>query len=421
MEAKKIVHNTAVKVQTAVGGTQKSTHLRMMQREGCHILVGTPGRIQDLLSDESSGVSLANIEAFVLDEADRLLDIGFMPAIQEIQSYLPPREERERQTLMFSATVPKEVVTLVRQTLRPDFKFVRTVDPDEAPTHARVPQHVSFLHGLENQLPAILELGQNCILAHKTDPENNLPFKAIVYFASTAEVKLAHYVFEELRSPATSGGSRMLARHPLEPTRIHDRRVGQRDEAGPQRHQVPGEVSAVHRGDIKRRQRRERACVVPVVEVPLVALHGVHRIECVRRALEELAGRDVAEVAGAEVGEQSEPHVRRRGAMREAHGGMFLVIVRRQPVVVGTDEGFEESPRASREHAQEESLLSCEPRDAAAQRAAHPPREAGCEEPKQEDRRGGRESGRKEHAQRDGRGDADRRRGPHRRHRRSFR
>jgi ATP-dependent RNA helicase MSS116 len=220
VEAKKIVHNTAVKVQTAVGGTQKTMHLRLMQREGCHILVGTPGRIQDLLSDQYSGVSLANIEVFVLDEADRLLDIGFMPAIQEIQTYMPPREKRQRQTLMFSATVPKEVVTLVRQTLRPDFKFVRTVDPDEAPTHARIPQHVTFLRGLENQLPAILELAQNCIAAQKADPENNLPFKAIVYFASTAEVNLARHVFENLRSPAAPGGSRMFTRHPLEPTRI---------------------------------------------------------------------------------------------------------------------------------------------------------------------------------------------------------
>jgi ATP-dependent RNA helicase MSS116 len=220
VEAKKIVHNTAVRVQTAVGGTQKSMHLRMMQREGCHILVGTPGRIQDLLSDQYSGVSLENIEVFVLDEADRLLDIGFAPAIQEIQSFMPPREKRERQTLMFSATVPKEVVSLVRQTLRPDFKFIRTVDPDEAPTHARVPQHVAFLRGLENQLPAILELANKCIAAHKADPENNMPFKAIVYFASTAEVNLAYNVFENLRSPAAPGGSRMFTPHPLEPTRI---------------------------------------------------------------------------------------------------------------------------------------------------------------------------------------------------------
>ena len=220
VEAKKIVHNTAVKVQTAVGGTQKSMHLRLMQREGCHILVGTPGRIQDLLSDQYSGVRLDNIEVFVLDEADRLLDIGFAPAIAEIQSFMPPREKSPRQTLMFSATVPKEVVSLVRQTLRPDFKFIRTVDPDESPTHVRIPQHVTFLRGLENQLPAILELATNCIAAYKTEPQNNMPFKAIVYFSSTAEVNLAYNVFEHLRSPAAPGGSRMFTPHPLEPTRI---------------------------------------------------------------------------------------------------------------------------------------------------------------------------------------------------------
>lgn len=221
VEAKKIVHNTAVKVQTAVGGTQKSMHLRMMQREGCHILVGTPGRIKDILSDGYSGVSLANIECFVLDEADRLLDIGFAPDINEIQSFMPPREKRERQTMMFSATVPKEVVSLVRQTLRPDFKFVRTVDPDEAPTHARIPQHVTFLAGLQNQLPAILELAQSSIQAHKIDPANNLPFKAIVYFGSTSEVALASQVFEGLRQPAPAGGARdMFSPHPLEPTKI---------------------------------------------------------------------------------------------------------------------------------------------------------------------------------------------------------
>ena len=221
VEAKKIVANTNVQVQTAVGGTQKSMHLRLMQQQGCHILVGTPGRVKDLLSDQYSGVVLDNIETFVLDEADRLLDIGFAPDIAEIQSYMPPREMRQRQTMMFSATVPREVVSLVRQTLRPDFKFVRTVDPDEAPTHERIPQYVVFLSGLQNQLPAILELATKSIEAHKTDPEHNLPFKAIVYFSSTSEVALAAQIFQNLRAPAQAGsGRRLFAPHPLEPTAI---------------------------------------------------------------------------------------------------------------------------------------------------------------------------------------------------------
>lgn len=220
VEAKKIVRGTAVKVQTAVGGSQKSWHLRLMQREGCHILVGTPGRVKDILSDGYSGVRLDNIETFVLDEADRLLDIGFAPDIEEIQSFMPRRQERARQTLMFSATVPKEVVSLVRSTLRPDFKFIRTVAANETPTHDRIPQHVSFLRGLENQLPALLELAKRAIEANKNDPENNLPFKAIVFFNSTAEVALAQQVMQNMRSAGAEGGRSMFAKHPLEPCSV---------------------------------------------------------------------------------------------------------------------------------------------------------------------------------------------------------
>jgi ATP-dependent RNA helicase MSS116, mitochondrial len=221
VEAKKIVRGTAVKVQTAVGGSQKSYHLRLMQREGCHILVGTPGRVKDILSDGYSGVSLENIKTFVLDEADRLLDIGFAPDIEEIQSYMPPREERGRQTLMFSATVPKEVVSLVRKTLRPDFKFVRTVAPNETPTHEKVPQQVTFLRGLENQMPALVELAKRAMAAHKSDPENNLPFKAIVYMNSTSEVALAEKVLQNMRDAGDAGqGRNMFARHPLQPCEI---------------------------------------------------------------------------------------------------------------------------------------------------------------------------------------------------------
>lgn len=218
VEAKKIVANTSVKVQTAVGGTQKSMHLRQMQNQGCHILVGTPGRVQDIISDRSTGVSLDNIETFVLDEADRLLDIGFAPAIAEIQTFMPPRHEKNRQTLMFSATVPKSVVQLVRDTLRPDFKFIRTVDPNEAPTHARIPQKVVFGRGLQNQIPIIMEIAYNAIQAHKKDPSNQMPFKAIVYFGSTAEVAMAFDAFSKMRDPEMPRS--IFQPHPLDPCRI---------------------------------------------------------------------------------------------------------------------------------------------------------------------------------------------------------
>lgn len=218
-EARKVVSSTDIRVQTAVGGTGKREALQRLKREGCHLLIGTPGRVQDLISDEYSGVDLRHIETFVLDEADRLLDIGFAPDIERIQSFMPNREERDRQTLMFSATVPREVVSLVRQTLKPGFKFVRTTDPNEVPTHERIPQKVVFTRALENRLPAIFELAHKAIKAHEQDAQNNMPFKAIVYFPSTAEVSLAAEAFSNMRG-SLDGSSASNFAHPLAPARI---------------------------------------------------------------------------------------------------------------------------------------------------------------------------------------------------------
>lgn len=190
-EANKVVKDTGVVVQTAVGGTQKREGLRRIQRQGCHILVGTPGRLIDLLSDSANGISAPKLSAFVLDEADRLLDDGFAPDVARIQSFLPDRRELDRQTLMFSATMPAEVMKMVKTTMKPDFIFLRTVDPNETPTHLKVPQKMVVLDGLENQMPAVLELVKQSVDKHLADPENARPFKAIVYYNTTAEVALA--------------------------------------------------------------------------------------------------------------------------------------------------------------------------------------------------------------------------------------
>ena len=184
-------------VQTAVGGTRKREGLYRIQHQGCHVLVGTPGRLKDILSDPMSGVKAPNLTALVLDEADRLLDDGFAPEIEEIQSYLPDPEKVDRQTLMFSATVPHEVIKIVRRTMKPNYKFVKTVADNEVPTHLTVPQKAVVLHGLENALPAILELVKDYIKKGREDSSLR-PFKAIVYFNSTAEVSLASEAFQSL-------------------------------------------------------------------------------------------------------------------------------------------------------------------------------------------------------------------------------
>lgn len=185
-------------VQTAVGGTHKRERLQRIREQGCHLLVGTPGRLKDILSDPFSRVKAPRLSAFVLDEADRLLDDGFAPDIEEIQSLLPDPMKVDRQTLMFSATVPREVMGMVRRTMKPNFKFIRTVKEDEVPTHLTVPQKAVFLRGLENALPAVLEIVKNYISQCEQDLTMQ-PFKAIVYFNATAQVQLAYEAFKQLR------------------------------------------------------------------------------------------------------------------------------------------------------------------------------------------------------------------------------
>ncbi|KAJ5131365.1 uncharacterized protein N7515_007404 [Penicillium bovifimosum] len=196
VEARKLAFGTGLIVQTAVGGTQKRAGLAKIQREGCHLLIGTPGRLKDILSDPWTGVSAPKLNTLILDEADRLLDQGFSAEIEEIQALLPNPAEVDRQTLMFSATVPREVMQMVRKTLKRDFKHVNTVREDEVPTHERIPQKLVYLRGLENGLPAVLELAQK--YQERAESENLRPFKAIVYFNSTAETKISAEAFSSL-------------------------------------------------------------------------------------------------------------------------------------------------------------------------------------------------------------------------------
>ncbi|KAJ4390555.1 hypothetical protein N0V93_004151 [Gnomoniopsis smithogilvyi] len=194
-EARRLCRHTGVVVQTAVGGMNKGAMLRKTKFEGCHLLVGTPGRLMDLLSDDYSGIDAPNLSALCLDEADRMLDVGFEKELHEIVSLLPNRREKPRQTMLFSATIPKNVVSLARTYVDANnFQFVQTINPDEAPTHERVPQHIVPVPGYEHWLPALLEIMEKA-QAGEHGPD---PFKAIAFFNNTDTVKLVGELFEYL-------------------------------------------------------------------------------------------------------------------------------------------------------------------------------------------------------------------------------
>ncbi|TQD93336.1 hypothetical protein C1H46_021094 [Malus baccata] len=108
-EAKKFGYQSGVKIVVAYGGAPISQQLRILDR-GCDILVATPGRLVDMI--ERSRVSLSNIKYLALDEADRMLDMGFEPQIRRIVEQMDMPRSGARQTLLFSATFPDEIQRL---------------------------------------------------------------------------------------------------------------------------------------------------------------------------------------------------------------------------------------------------------------------------------------------------------------------
>ncbi|GAB1737653.1 hypothetical protein NU219Hw_g2067t1 [Hortaea werneckii] len=114
-EARKFTYRSWVRPCVVYGGADIGSQLRQIER-GCDLLVATPGRLVDLI--ERGRISLGNIKYLVLDEADRMLDMGFEPQIRRIvEGEDMPRTDM-RQTLMFSATFPRDIQVLARDFLR---------------------------------------------------------------------------------------------------------------------------------------------------------------------------------------------------------------------------------------------------------------------------------------------------------------
>ncbi|XP_022882364.1 DEAD-box ATP-dependent RNA helicase 52C-like [Olea europaea var. sylvestris] len=108
-EAKKFSYQTGVKVVVAYGGAPIFQQLRNLEN-GVHILVATPGRLVDMIERER--VSLKNVKYLALDEADRMLDMGFEPQVRRIVQQMEMPPPSARQTLLFSATFPTEIQRL---------------------------------------------------------------------------------------------------------------------------------------------------------------------------------------------------------------------------------------------------------------------------------------------------------------------
>ncbi|HEX6353980.1 DEAD/DEAH box helicase [Actinophytocola sp.] len=129
------------RVASVYGGRPYEQQIAAL-RKGVDIVVGTPGRLLDLA--EQRHLVLGKVRGLVLDEADRMLDLGFLPDVERILTMVPD----ERQTMLFSATMPGPIITLARTFLHQP-THIRAEENDAGAIHERTRQFVYRAHSLD--------------------------------------------------------------------------------------------------------------------------------------------------------------------------------------------------------------------------------------------------------------------------------
>ncbi|WP_430542774.1 DEAD/DEAH box helicase [Streptomyces iconiensis] len=131
-----------VRVLSIYGGRAYEPQVEALKK-GVDVVVGTPGRLLDLAGQKK--LRLSEIRTLVLDEADEMLDLGFLPDVEKIIQLLPVR----RQTMLFSATMPGQVISLARRYMSQPTHIRATAPDDEGLTVANTTQHVFRAHSMD--------------------------------------------------------------------------------------------------------------------------------------------------------------------------------------------------------------------------------------------------------------------------------
>jgi superfamily II DNA/RNA helicase len=131
-----------VRVAAIYGGRAYEPQVEQLKK-GVDVVVGTPGRLLDLAGQKK--LTLRHVRTLVLDEADEMLDLGFLPDVEKIMAMLPVK----RQTMLFSATMPGAVISLARRYMSQPTHIRATAPDDEGATVANITQHVFRAHSLD--------------------------------------------------------------------------------------------------------------------------------------------------------------------------------------------------------------------------------------------------------------------------------
>lgn len=198
VEAKALCSFHHLTYQVMVGGTNQKADLAKMRQNPPDILVATPGRLNDNLTDPAVSQALGGIRTLIFDEADRLLDMGFRPAIDQLLKALPGRDAR--QTVLFSATFPSDIKSLASYALRPGYQMVDTVGESAQQTADKVEQwHMSC--PMDHHLAAMLHI-------LKTHQKEDRDFKVIAFFTTARLTQLYSELFLQLGMPVVEMHSR---------------------------------------------------------------------------------------------------------------------------------------------------------------------------------------------------------------------
>ncbi|GMT32238.1 hypothetical protein PFISCL1PPCAC_23535, partial [Pristionchus fissidentatus] len=154
-EADKFSYRTNILTAILYGGRENYRDQINRLRGGCHILIATPGRLIDII--EQGYIGLQGIRYLVLDEADRMLDMGFEPQIRKVVGLNMP-DKMKRTTAMFSATFPKEIQMLAQDFLKENYVFLAVGRVGS--TSENIEQHVEWVeeHDKKKALCNILEV-----------------------------------------------------------------------------------------------------------------------------------------------------------------------------------------------------------------------------------------------------------------------
>ena len=184
---------------TLIGGTNIDKDRKQLERDhNIRVVIATPGRLQDHLAKNTANIigRIARVDILCLDEADRLLDMGFRQELEKIMGYMPRVHEdtgEERQTLLFSATFPEAMKDITRVAMRPDFQLIDTLDEHEGDANVQVIQKC-LVTPLQHHMIALEHVLQDHIEEQKS---KNQAYKIIVFFTTA---RIAGYTAELFRA-----------------------------------------------------------------------------------------------------------------------------------------------------------------------------------------------------------------------------